>query len=799
MRREPSLTFQGALGILGYNERGWIKKLDNALGGVILAAGVAAGVAAVGPPALAPAGMFAAVWGWVEQKGVAIDLLQQAVLKVSGKLATTKGYERRQLIAAAHTTIVVAAFFEVLKEEIGTQAFGELGISDAEKEWLISGIQRADQQLIYDFLYSAEVPAPSAALGFEENVERIRHWNGEFAGNLRVFLAGLTAAKKLLIDWRTVIDLAAERYRSHFLSLAKTVPDFMIWASLGEHAATREAVARIQANVDKTSAAVTDTNEAVTEIRATLTEIRADFTAALGARRDSLGRVEALLGIDAPAVGALPGLRAAVRRANGGILGEPIIPADPKSYGPDIMFPTVGEIYVDPRYRSAIAHESARPADDNWWGKRTVQNDFDLMLAGYVTSPDATRFPMLLLGHPGAGKSMLTKVLAARLPASTYTVVRVPLRRVGANAPLIDQIQEGLDLATNRRVEWWQLAEQSAETVRVVLLDGLDELLQASQQDRSGYLQEVMEFQRHEDEQKQPVVVIVTSRTVVADRVNIPSGVTMVKLDPFDDDDIADWLGRWNRINSVVITAGKMRGLTLKAACGQLELSRQPLLLLMLALYAADPSMPSLEEDISTASLYGRLMDKFAHREAAKDSVSPMKAGELGQRVQDHLDRLAIAALAMFNRGRQDIGEEELGTDLAALDERLMARSRPVEAGQRIIGEFFFVHAPEARTFTGPSEPAPSLENPSTFQEPPRRAYEFLHATFGEYLVARRVMDELIEVADKMFASRRGPTAPDDDLLYALLCHQPLAVRRSTLDFMGEICDNLTGKDRLET
>jgi hypothetical protein len=129
MRREPSLTFHGALEILGHGEQGWLKKLNNALGVAILAAGVGAGVAAVGPPALASAGMFAAVWGWVEQKGLAIDLLGQAVARVSGKLAGTSGYERRQLIAAAHTTIVVAAFFEAFTKEIGTQASGELGIS----------------------------------------------------------------------------------------------------------------------------------------------------------------------------------------------------------------------------------------------------------------------------------------------------------------------------------------------------------------------------------------------------------------------------------------------------------------------------------------------------------------------------------------------------------------------------------------------------------------------------------------------------------------------------------------------
>ena len=255
-------------------------------------------------------------------------------------------------------------------------------------------------------------------------------------------------------------------------------------------------------------------------------------------------------------------------------------------------------------------------------------------------------------------------------------------------------------------------------------------------------------------------------------------------------------LGRWNEINSAAIAAGEVRELTLNAARSQPDLVQQPLLLLMLALYAADPNVPSLDEDISTADLYGRLLDRFARREAGKNLAHDAMADEFEQRVQDHLDRLAVAALAMFNRGRQDIGEEELGADLAALDERLMTRSRPAEAGQRIIGEFFFVHAPEARTLIGPSEPTGIQPGPGTFREPPRRAYEFLHATFGEYLVARRVMDELTEAADKMFASRRGPTEPDDDLLYALLRYQPLAVRQSTLNFAREISNSLTDKHR---
>ena len=107
---------------------------------------------------------------------------------------------------------------------------------------------------------------------------------------------------------------------------------------------------------------------------------------------------------------------------------------------------------------------------------------------------------------------------------------------------------------------------------------------------------------------------------------------------------------------------------------------------------------------------------------------------------------------------------------------------------ERIIGEFFFVHAPEAHTFTGQQAQS----------EQPQRAYEFLHATFGEYMVARRAMDELVDVAVKAFSGRRGPTEPDDDMLFALLSHQELAVRQSMLDFAREIFADVDERVRLQ-
>ncbi len=535
MWREPSLTFEGALRILGKHEHRTIEKIDKLLGGVILGAGAAAGLVALGATPLAPVAAFGVVWGWVEQKGLAVELLRSAVDAVSGNMAGTRGYERRELIEAAHSVIAVASFFEALQEHVGKEFYGQLKITADEKKSLINQMTPGNRKAVVDVLYSSEIPAPSALFGFEENVERVAKWQTEYALRLRYLTSGLMPANQE-INWSAVLKTASERYRTQYLKLAVKVPEFAMWAQLVEHAATRSAVRQ-------TGAMVTDSIE---DFGNTLRELNADVMFALQADRDALNRVEVLLSAYTHGTilqngeitsdsqrGELSELQATVRRANSGILDEKIIPAGRDRYPAGLEIPRVSEIYINPRYRVAEFDTKSRPADEQWWDRHELHDDFDIFLARYVTSADASRQPLLLLGHPGAGKSLLTKVFATRLPPSDYTVVRVPLRRVSADAEIHHQIGEALEISTHQQIAWSDLARESRETVRVVLLDGLDELLQASEHDRSSYLVDIMRnFQSVEAAQLRPVVVIVTSRTVVADRVYIPDGTTIVKLDP---------------------------------------------------------------------------------------------------------------------------------------------------------------------------------------------------------------------------------------------------------------------------
>jgi hypothetical protein len=124
--------------------------------------------------------------------------------------------------------------------------------------------------------------------------------------------------RKAQVNWGAVQALAAERYRSRYLELAARVPEFAIWAQLGEHAATRTAIRELGATV----------TGSVAGLGATLLKLNADVVGGFNANRDALNRVEALLSAglrgtvdDSGASAAGPrqglfGLRQALSRAN---------------------------------------------------------------------------------------------------------------------------------------------------------------------------------------------------------------------------------------------------------------------------------------------------------------------------------------------------------------------------------------------------------------------------------------------------------------------------------------------------
>ena len=520
-----------------------------------------------------------------------------------------------------------------------------------------------------------------------------------------------------------VPDQALARYEELFRRLALEFPEVALWASMVDQQATRSQVRQLRSGLE--------------DLERLLSDI---------------------------AVGRAPDeRRAALWRAYRAVLGRPALPADSAPDG--LTMPSLGEAYVNPEFRVALPSTAERFGEESWWTDIPVHDDLAGFLAGHLTAPQAVVAPLVVLGQPGSGKSVLTQVLAARLPPNEFLVVRVVLREVAADADLQSQIEHAIRAATGENLAWPDLARSAADALPVVLLDGFDELLQATGVSQTDYLKRTSDFQRREADQGRPVAVVVTSRSAVADRALPVTGMVVIRLEPFRDTQIDKWLQAWNDANATGFARLGLRPLPLETVLAHPELASLPLLLTMLALYDTDGNR--LQHDsasLGTAELYDRLLTRFAEREIGRTGVA-MAPEELHQAVQRELLRLSVAAFSMFNRGRQWVTESELDADLTALFGPLarqddgMGLRAPLSAAQVTLGRFFFIY-----------------ESQATREGNRLRTYEFLHGTFGEYLLSRLVVRELDDLAEaaRLAAARNRPEPPEDAFLHALTSFMPL-------------------------
>ena len=221
------------------------------------------------------------------------------------------------------------------------------------------------------------------------------------------------------------------------------------------------------------------------------------------------------------------------------------------------------------------------------------------------------------------------------------------------------------------------------------------------------------------------------------------------------------------------------------------ELACQPILLLMLAIYDADNNgLHPQSQSLGRASLYERLLVSFVKRELLKDG-NPADESMLSMRVEAELYHLSVVAYGMFNRGVQAIREGELNRDFEALRiERVMAVPTgefysSLTPAEKTLGRFFFVHRAEARDEAAESNRQRVMLG---------RSFEFLHATFGEYLVARCTL----KVIEEAGAGLGAPKAWDSEqliaheaLLAALLSFQSFSKRFQIISFITEIAESM--------
>lgn len=516
-------------------------------------------------------------------------------------------------------------------------------------------------------------------------------------------------------------------YKSRLAELAMQCPELFIWITAHDPAYAVDALAHCPIGQSRTE----------------LEQLYGE----LGAQRTGLAGLETLLRAlarDAPPAD-WPARLAEIHRHE---LTRPLSLAG--EAGEDHSSPRIPKLaqgYVDPAYRAAAHAPDDTPHVDAWWYTRPLHQDIQTLLVSHLTTYPAPDHPLIVLGDPGAGKSLLTKLLAARLPPTDYLPIRIELRTVPADAGVLEQVNHALHRLTQRAITWAELTEASPGVLPVLIFDGFDELLQAGGTDHYRYLQDIADFQCRSAINGLPVAAIVTSRTVVADQAAIPPGSAMIRLEPFDKGRIDRWTHLWNTVN-------RTNPCRTDLAERHHELALQPLLLLMLALYYSIEPAAEAAATMSRVALYERLLKLFVRRQITK--LEPgLRPTLLEEKVENELDLLSVIAMAMFNRGSQGVSATDAEHDLAYL--RDPANSAKDSTPWLLFGRFFFIH--EARAMYEDGED--------------HLWYEFLHATFGEYLVARKIARTLARCPDG---------GRYDALLFALLSCALLTDRTQIID-----------------
>ncbi|MEV4840032.1 AAA family ATPase [Nonomuraea sp. NPDC049486] len=714
------LSYAGALDILGCERPRLAKAVERA--------------AAVPPTGWGGAAVPAA--GLVELRGEIVRYTEDTVRGVAARRGGDTRFVRTRRLAAAHAVIVASAYFEALGEEarppVTLERLDHTRHPEAAERY--AALVRS--------LLATGLPTPEPHRPYEETRRAVRLVHRRMSEALLSYARGLPVWGELPAGDRARLPAlftdgpeahALRVYDEDYRLLALDRPEFGRWSLAAEQPPPGAGLSRV-----------------------------ARLLAELAPPRTG----------DRPVIHLV--------RLAAGALDQPLMAG--REPPDDVTLPLLGEGYITPRCRVAelagTAAEPPRPAARSWWAGQRALPDTEAFLVGHLTSLGATQAPLVVLGEPGAGKSTLVEVLAARLAGSEFLPIRVRLHDVVAESTVLSQIDQGLRTSLGEDVRFEELVEAGQEALPVVLLDGFDELVQAVGEGRHDYLEQIQEFQARQYRVGRPVAVVVTGRTVVADRVRFPDGLVVLQLRPFEEDQVRRWLDIWDQANRAVLARRDRAPLSAGDALAHPELATQPLLLLLLALHDATGDGVRGAGPIGRAQLYEALIRGFARREVARDaSAVGLPPPRLRALVDRELVRLGAVALSMFARGRPVAAAAALDADLAAL-------CGPGSGADRATRRFFFARRTSAhRTGNGTD------------------GYEFAHATFGEFLVgwlAVFAVRELVRRHDLTGGELAAAPAQDldDDLLYAVTSFSCLAERGPIVGFAVELLAGLPARER---
>lgn len=434
---------------------------------------------------------------------------------------------------------------------------------------------------------------------------------------------------------------------------------------------------------------------------------------------------------------------------------QPVI--ESKSEDEKLEYPFISEAFIPQRYKCLRYSGKERLELADTWKDVEPQKDMTSFWAKYYLDPGSVDNILLILGEPGIGKSLLTKMLCARMSSRAGVFVRIPLREHNMEEDIESIVCKQITLDGDSsepvtKFKWF--AEEFPDNPVTLVFDGYDEVLQATGGVYRGLLKQIRRFQESCSEHERPVRVIVTSRETLIDKADIPADSLVMKLLEFDEKQKVNWIDIWNAHNHDILAEEGIEDFRLPENNKDIEkLSGQPLLLLMLAIYDANFELKAnsltkqtdQDDAFNRTTLYNELIRRFVRRELRKGpkgggiAFDEVDSNEQEAMVNKEMKKLGIAALGMFEREKLSLTVDELDHDLEYMEVKNIPYNqlsrKMLKNAEMVFGSFFFIH--QSR-----------VENE---EETKDATFEFLHKTFYEFLVADLVLFFLLDAVDSLY------------------------------------------------
>jgi len=434
------LTFREVCDFIKRDDKTLIEATDKLLGAAIICLPIAFGPAAL--PAL----------GLLGVKNELTSLGKTLLSKITSKKESDY-LARMRRMEVAYGLICYTAFFEALDRLLPDDLRKEIDLQPREKEHIVKRAEkcatghprvRDKEHLIeHEGPFSEPVPFPHPVTSFEDLKERLTSLYDHMAKGFSEFVNKLAVLERAdegkVVRFRESLKplagTATDCFEAQYYELARKYEDFWVWAQLQEHKATRGKVRELSDYLREHRTLAIQVEKRIDVGFVQLHKI-------VLAIPDQFKAVEA--------ADIVEGLQRHYKaRMADAIIEDKFEPEEDKA---TLTFPRVAEAFIPQAY-AALRHVSREKhlEREETWSDLPRRNDLGAFLLSYLSSPYSCEAPMLILGHPGSGKSLLTKVLCARLMSQAYTPIRVPLREVDADSPLEDQIDNEIQRISGNR------------------------------------------------------------------------------------------------------------------------------------------------------------------------------------------------------------------------------------------------------------------------------------------------------------------------------------------------------------